>query len=61
MWNETTFLVPVDEETVFHLQLVNETLFLLETPYLDIDFAPFRDNGLYIKVSMFIFICLLKS
>jgi len=50
VWNETTFLVPVDEETVFHLQLVNETLFLLETPYLDIDFAPFRDNGLYIKI-----------
>ena len=50
--NESDFLVPKSGEpgAVHHLRIVNGTFFVLEEPFLDIDFAEFRENGLYIKV-----------
>ena len=48
--NETNFLVPVGKETVHHVKMDNNSLYLVEDPYPDIDFAEFRNNKVYIKV-----------
>ena len=48
--NETNFLVPVDKETVNHVKLHNNSLYWIEEPYPDIDFAEFRNDKVYIKV-----------
>ena len=62
--NESDFLVsPASGEpgAVHHLRIVNGTFFVLEEPFLDIDFAEFRENGLYIKVKFSLIKIKLKS
>ena len=48
--NETNFLVSAGIDEIYQILLQNKSLFIVQEPFPDIDFADFRDNELYIKV-----------
>ena len=48
--NDTNFLVSSGPEEIYQIMIENKSMFIVQEPFPDIDFADFRDNELYIKV-----------